>query len=101
MPAPKGHGRYGGRVKGVPNKSTANARAAIADFVDGNATRLNKLLDQIEKEDGPQAAFKCIVDLLEFHVPKLQRTELTGNDGADLIPDCIKVEFVSSKHSNT
>lgn len=78
MPAGK---KYGGRSKGTPNKSTANARQAIADFVDGNAHRLQGWLDRIAEDDGPQAAIDCFNSLVEYHVPKLQRTELTGKDG--------------------
>lgn len=77
-------GNTRGRPAGAPNKATANAREAIARFVDGNSERLQGWLDQIAAEEGPQAAFKCVVDLLEFHVPKLARTELTGKDGGAL-----------------
>ena len=70
-----------GRPKGLPNKSTANAREAITRFVDGNADRLQEWLDQIAVQDGPQAAFKCFSDLLEYHVPKLSRAEVSGPDG--------------------
>ena len=70
-----------GRPKGLPNKSTANAREAITRFVDGNADRLQEWLDQIAVQDGPQAAFKCFSDLLEYHIPKLARSEHTGPDG--------------------
>src|SRR6188508_2969320 len=90
---PKGT-RFGGRTKGTQNKATAHAREAIAAFVDGQASRLEGLLEKIEAADGPKAAFACLVDLLEFHVPKLARTELTGIDGADLLPKVLlyKVE---------
>ena len=70
-----------GRPKGLPNKSTANAREAITRFVDGNADRLQEWLDQIAVQDGPQAAFKCFSDLLEYHVPKLSRAEVSGPEG--------------------
>ncbi len=73
-----------GRVKGVPNKATTNAREAIARFVDDNSGRLQGWLDQISDSQGPAAAFKCVADLLEYHVPKLARTELTGKDGAPI-----------------
>lgn len=76
--------KYGGRAKGVPNKATVNAREAIALFVDGNAHRLQGWLDAIADSDGPKAAWSCFSDLLEYHVPKLARTELTGKDGAEL-----------------
>lgn len=70
-----------GRPKGVPNKSTIQAREAIAAFVDGNSERLQGWLDQIAETDGPKAAFQCLMDVMEYHVPKLARTELTGKDG--------------------
>lgn len=62
---PKGV-RLGGRAKGTPNAATANAREAIARFVDGNCERLQEWLKAIAKEHGPKAAFACVVDLLEF-----------------------------------
>ena len=69
-----------GRPKGLPNKATANAREAISRFVDGNAERLQGWLDEIHREDGAAAAFRCFSDLVEYHVPKLSRTELTGEN---------------------
>ncbi len=80
---PKGT-RFGGRTKGTPNVATANAREAIARFVAGNSERLQEWLEAIAKDDGPKAAFACVIDLLEFHGPKLARTELTGKDGSEL-----------------
>ena len=77
----KGIKTGGGSRKGIPNKSTAQAREAIALFVDGNAERLQGWLDQIAEDKGPQAAFDCFTSLLEYHVPKLARHELTGQDG--------------------
>jgi hypothetical protein len=74
-------GNAKGREPGTPNKATASAKEAIARFVDGNTPRLQAWLDQIAEKDGPKAAFQCVLDLLEFHVPKLARTELTGEDG--------------------
>ena len=80
-PRPKPPNAGMGRPKGVPNKATANAREAIARFVDGNAERLQGWLDEIAATDGPKAAWQCFMDTLEFHVPKLARTEVTGKDG--------------------
>jgi hypothetical protein len=68
------------RPKGSPNKSTALAREAIARFVDYNSDRLQGWLDQIATDKGPEAAFRCFTDLVEYHVPKLARTEVTGQD---------------------
>lgn len=78
-------GYKGGSRKGVPNKATQTAREAIAAFVDKNAPRLEGWLDEIAEKQGPQAAYRCVLDLLEYHVPKLARTELTGKDGTELV----------------
>ena len=82
----KGEKRPGaGRPKGRVDNKTLNAREAIARFVDGNAERCQEWLDQIAEADGPLKAFQCYADLLEYHIPKLARTELTGKDGGAII----------------
>jgi hypothetical protein len=83
MPVPKGT-RIGGRKKGTPNKATVNAREAIAAFIDGNAGKLQQWLDEVYKQDGPKAALDCFNDLVEYHVPKLARTEIQAPDGSAL-----------------
>ena len=83
-----------GRPKGLPNKTTVLAREAITRFVDGNADRLQGWLDQIAAEEGPKAAFNCFSDLLEYHIPKLARTENTGPDGGpqEMIVSCLPIQ---------
>lgn len=73
-----------GRPKGAQSKSTALAREAIAAFVDGNADRLNGWLDQIAADNGAKDAFNAFTSLLEYHVPKLVRSEHTGKDGEEI-----------------
>lgn len=70
-----------GRPKGVPNKSTKLAREAIAQFVDGNVPKMQRWLNAIAKKHGELAAFKCLTDVMEYHIPKLGRTEHTGEGG--------------------
>lgn len=55
---PKGVKYGGGSRKGIPNRSTANAREAIAAFVEKQTPRLSHLLERIEAEEGPMAAFR-------------------------------------------
>ena len=74
--------KTGGRVAGVPNKSTALAREAIARFVDGNSHKLQEWLEEIAMNEklGPKVAFDCFMQVAEYHVPKLARTEHTGDE---------------------
>ena len=80
-----------GRPKGVPNKSTAMAREAIAQFVDGNAHKMQEWLEQVaigvKNEDNkfivlpnPEKAFGMLQSVMEYHLPKLARTEHTGDE---------------------
>lgn len=79
--------KAGGRTIGTPNKATAQAREAIAAFVDGNAYRLTEWLDEVANGDpdrdikpNPAKAFELFQSVVEYHVPKLARTEVTGAD---------------------
>lgn len=76
--------RLGGRQKGTPNKATALAREAIGRFVDDNAHRLQTWLDEIADED-PEKAFTLFQSVIEYHVPKLARTEVTGEGGGPVV----------------
>ena len=69
-----------GRPAGSPNKSTALAREAIARFVDANSDKLQGWLDDIatSEKHGPKVAFDCFMQVAEYHVPKLARTEHTS-----------------------
>jgi hypothetical protein len=80
-----------GRPKGSPNKSTAMAREAIAQFVDGNAHKMQEWLEQVaigvKNEDNkfivlpnPEKAFGMLQSVMEYHLPKLARTEHTSDE---------------------
>jgi len=72
------------RPKGTPNRATANAREAIGRFVDSNATKVQGWMDEVYERDGPLAAIRCYMDFVEYHVPKLARTEHVGDGGAPI-----------------
>jgi hypothetical protein len=69
-----------GRPKGVPNKSTAIVREAIANLLERNAPNMDKWLNEVAAED-PYKALDLMNKLSEYHIPKLARTEVTGKDG--------------------
>jgi methionine salvage enolase-phosphatase E1 len=47
------------------------ARAGLAEFLEANAN---------DPKHGPKQAFDCFMQVAEYHVPKLARTEHTGSD---------------------
>ena len=73
-----------GNPGGQNSPRTNRARMAIANFVDQNADKLQVWLDDIALKDGSKAAFQCFIDVVEYNIPKLARTELTGKDGGSL-----------------
>ena len=93
--------KTGGRVLGSTNKVTNEARQAIASFVDGNAHRLTEWLDSVangvvveDPETGeekyivapnPAKAFDMFQSVVEYHIPKLARTEISGSDTSPVI----------------
>ena len=99
--------KTGGRAPGTPNKATKQAREAIALFVDQNAHRLTGWLDEvaggvkIEKEDpttgevtveyvvppNPAKAFDMFQSVVEYHIPTLARTEVSGEIDANVNAD--------------
>lgn len=85
-----------GRKVGTPNKVTSDARAAIAKFVENNASRMQDWLDAVALES-PEKAFNMLKDVMEYYLPKLARAEVTGAGGEDLIPRTINVHFPSTR----
>lgn len=70
--------KYGGRVKGTPNKKTAEAIS--------RAERILRLIERVyfEKDiKGLTSSQRLLLysDMLEYVSPKLSRQELTGKDG--------------------
>lgn len=108
----------GGRPPGVPNKATRDARLAIAAFVDNNADRMQEWLDKVAQgvprvdgdgnqrydDDGeplwlvppnPEKAFAMLRDVVEYHVPKLARSEMTGVNGGPISVAAIDMKGLS------
>ena len=79
----------GGSRKGRPNKATAELRATVKQLAEGLASDVEAWIRKGAKRS-PLAAARLVVDLLEFSVPKLQRTELTGLNGEPLKVTLVK-----------
>jgi hypothetical protein len=79
------------------------AREAIAMFVEGNVDRLNGWLDDIAA-DSPKDAFDRFMSVVEYHIPKLQRTDhqTLGKDGmpSDQPPSVINIIGIAPKHES-
>jgi hypothetical protein len=87
--------KTGGRTLGTPNKVTSRVREAIALLVEDNIERLQGWLDEIAEgkkgKDGvfivqpnPTKAFELLLSLLEYHVPKLSRAEMSVQDAGSI-----------------
>ncbi len=70
--------KWGGRRKGTPNKSTAEIREAFQLLVADKLPKLSKWIDEVAKEN-PEKALIIIAKYSEFVLPKLQRTEISGD----------------------
>ena len=94
--------KTGGRVAGTPNKTTKKAREAFAQLVDGNSHKLDEWLSMVAygvpltnqkgeiiyKDEvplyrvppSPKDAIDLVQKIAEYHVPKLARTEVVGDE---------------------
>lgn len=68
----KGHIKKGGKEKGTPNKKTAQWEAFSEYCLNGGLERFERELNTLEGKDFVNA----FITLLEFHKPKLARTEM-------------------------
>lgn len=84
--------RRGGRQQGTPNKTTRDVREAIAAFAEANVDKMGEWLAAVadgdaeqERKADPGKALDLYLRAIEYHIPKLGRTELTGKDGKSLL----------------
>lgn len=69
--------KTGGRSKGTPNKATQNIKDAYCKLLEDNLEHLQKDLASLEPKD----RLRFMLDLSEYIIPKLARTEadITSN----------------------
>jgi hypothetical protein len=67
-----------GRKKGVPNRTTAELKEIISEFVGNNAEGAQELFDRV-KAKSPARALALLVQFMEFVLPKQRHSEFTGS----------------------
>ena len=73
--------KTGGRKAGTPNVVTADVRASIALIAQRNVESVESWLRQV---DDPAKRVDLFLRMIEYHIPKLTRAELSGPDGGPL-----------------
>lgn len=81
MPFEKGKPKTGGRGKGQPNKQTAETKQLIHDIINKCSETVMEDLAAIE----PKERLDILSKLMEYVMPKLQRTTVQGDKEADAI----------------
>lgn len=95
----KSRPKTGGRAVGVPNKATTLAREAFAAFVDRNAHRMQEWLEQVavDPKHGPKVAIELVLQVSEYHIPKLARTEHVGDGGGPVEMRVSLIEKIAAR----
>ena len=81
----KGIKTGGGSRAGVPNKATQDVRAAIAAFASANVGQMSVWLAGI---DDPAKKLDLYLKAIEYHIPKLARSEVSGPNGGPVETIC-------------
>lgn len=68
-----------GRKKGSINAATRDVRAIIAVVAEKNVSKIDSWLARIGRKD-PAKAMDLFLRMLEYHIPKLTRTEIVKDD---------------------
>lgn len=76
----KGKPKTGGRKKGTPNKATQDVRKAIAMIAQNQVEKLQGWIERAARKD-PAKGADLFLRMIEYHIPKLNRTEHVGGDG--------------------
>jgi len=81
MPFEKGRNKTGGRKKGVENKDKKQIREFISMYLNEHTERLEQELNKLSGKD----YINAITGLLEYSIPKLNRTEIKDESTKEII----------------
>lgn len=83
--------KTGGRQPGSINKTTKDVREAVALLAQNNVSKLEQWLQDTadgDPENGvkpdPGKAAMLLLQAMEYHIPKLARTEVSGPNGGPI-----------------
>lgn len=79
-----GHTKVGGREAGTPNRFDHRTKMLMHELVEHGLTDAKEVYDRVKKGQ-PRAALTILAKFAEFERPKLQRTEVVGEDGGPVI----------------
>lgn len=77
--------------KGVPNKKTQAIRNAYKEFIENNTDQFQGWLERVA-ETNPAKALELVAGLSDYVLPKLQRTEIVGDEEQPLNIDLTKLD---------
>ena len=95
-----------GRPPGSVNKATKTFRETVSRLLEDNAENVSKWLLEVaegnpEKEirPDPKGALTLLAQMAEYATPKLNRTEVTGEDGGPVEISGIQIKLVKPNES--
>jgi hypothetical protein len=88
--------KMGGRKPGSLNRSTEQAKLAIARLANKGLDNISEDLDKIRKSD-PLEAAKLYLKLLEYIVPKKAQMEISGHIDQRIHQISININTTGSK----
>jgi hypothetical protein len=90
-----------GRPKGSVNRATSDVRAMVAAFASNKAAEFERWIELTADGDPergikpqPDRAATLYLQAIEYHIPKLARTEVTGPNGGALQIQAIERKIV-------
>lgn len=87
-----------GRPKGVANKTTKDVREFIANLARNKGPEIEGWLTKVAAKD-PGRALEIYTRMIEYHIPKLGRTELVGDKSEPLTLQLVKYDAANSTES--
>lgn len=87
--------KTGGRIKGVPNKTTAETKELIQSVVSNQMESVDVLLNKLE----PKERIDAIIKLLPFVIPKQSTIEI-DNKEENVFFKTVVVNLINPKDAN-